>query len=366
MCKILVIPKVNDGNRKNVVAFMKGMAPLMSASNQDGLGYTALNKNGEIFGERWHENDEAFQPRDKVKAIVESNKTPPIDLEIFDGALELKPAPTYSSNWNQYHGFSRSKKTELGDYNAFGPVDLGTMVALTLHTRMATTPREFRNTHPFVRGNVSLIHNGIIRNQNELKNISSSCDSECILNEYYEQNVMASPTKIQKVAEKLSGYYACGVIVGGSTPTLDVFKDNTASLACLYIKELDAIIFTTSSTDAEKVCEKLGFSEPIEYNFKSGNLLRFDGKTGEVLTTVKFDTKGKTWNFSTNSTSYNSCGGQGTRSSCSTNRKANRMRYHRKDGKVQSYSDEVTTQGTWVENDHGGWDKLGEGGEYDS
>ena len=39
------------------------MGDLMSPGNYDGIGYTAVDPKGEIFGERWLFNEEAFKQR---------------------------------------------------------------------------------------------------------------------------------------------------------------------------------------------------------------------------------------------------------------------------------------------------------------
>lgn len=357
MCKLVIIPGINNDTRLKALAFLQKIAPHVSSCNSDGLGYAALDNKGKLFGERWHTNANAFNSKywddQKKKAVAEL--PPPTSNHLFAGALE--PKASTSSTPNYYN------KGNGDAYNHFGDVNLDGITCITLHTRMATSGKEFKNTHPFVRGGTSLIHNGVIYNVGELEQISSTCDSECILNEYYTQGVSKDFKRIQNVADNLSGYYACGVISDaseGRTPTLDIFKDTGSRLSSMFVEELGGYVFTTDGDDAVKVCKELGWKAPKEYSFKAGFLLRLDGITGQHIDTFKFDPKGKTRSYAgshsgsySSGHNYNVCGYDDNNYSRSSSRKADKFnRFGRANGKTTRLSD---TPDVWLENDKGQW-----------
>ena len=89
------------------------------------------------------------------------------------------------------------------------------------HTRWAThgEPTE-ENAHPHQVGNVTLVHNGIIENAEELREnlitdgvkFKSETDTEvacAVINKYYEKDPIAAITKALK---ELKGSYAFGII----------------------------------------------------------------------------------------------------------------------------------------------------------
>lgn len=279
MCKILVIPKITDATRKNALKFMEKMKPIMSSSDKDGLGYAAVDASGALFGERWHTNAASYvkKAEDKVAAVVG---------DLYETRYYI---PTD------------------GGVNSFGTVNLAGITALTMHTRMATSGRTFENTHPFVYEDhdTSLIHNGVITNTNEFKFKVSSCDSESILISYVNANVNAGLSNIQEMAEKLVGYYACGVF--SRTPEgariLDVFKGNTASLYMTYVEELDSYVYSTSQEYVSSACSSLGFKYSDVYSLKEGVAMRFNA-AGEMIEKTSFKPRER-WSYSGSNHSYN-------------------------------------------------------------
>lgn len=258
MCKVLVIPKVSNETRSNALSFMEVMKPLLSTGNRDGLGYTAVRADGSMFGQRFHNNE------DSVAKILDT-----------DPGEELKDLAASS--------FDAGLK---GLTNSFGRVDLSEMTALTMHTRYATSGKEFRNTHPFVYEDkdTSLIHNGIIDNTKDFTFKVSSCDSESILIAYLDKEVNLNLSNIQKMADSLKGYYACGVFSrdAAGARVLDVFKGPDAFLYATYVKELDSLVYCTSKDDIEKACGVLGFTHGVVHSLKEGVAMRFiEGKMVE-------------------------------------------------------------------------------------
>lgn len=265
MCKILTFAGIKDEFRDNTIKFIYKMADQMSDyKNKDGLGYAAIDKHGNLFGERWHVNQQAFNSRDPLSEL--------------DNKMLLK-----------YKGLIYKEEK----YNSFGNINLDEVSAITLHTRFATSGKEFYNTHPFVdeEKQISLIHNGVISNVDDLVQKQSTCDSECILNEYIDWDVSNTPNNIQGVAESLEGYYACGVL--GKTKKgkvyLDIFKSSAANLHAAFIKELDTMVFSTDINDIEAACRFLNFTIESKYECLYGVLLRVNAITGDHITSVEFN-----------------------------------------------------------------------------
>lgn len=103
------------------------------------------------------------------------------------------------------------------------------------HTRWAThgKPSE-KNAHPHTVGNVTLVHNGIIENAEELREklkkegvtFNSETDTEVItalINKYYENNPVEA---INKALDKVKGSYALGILFQGSDDLYAVRKDS--------------------------------------------------------------------------------------------------------------------------------------------
>lgn len=103
------------------------------------------------------------------------------------------------------------------------------------HTRWAThgKPSE-KNAHPHTVGNVTLVHNGIIENAEELREklkkegvtFNSETDTEVItalINKYYENNPVEA---INKALDEVKGSYALGILLQGSDDLYAVRKDS--------------------------------------------------------------------------------------------------------------------------------------------
>lgn len=267
MCKIMVMSGINEHNRKLAWEFTKLMAVQMSPGNSDGLGYSAVTTDGELFGERWHNNTEAFS----VRHVNDPSSTEELDmLKAYGGSLVSEEKPIR--------------------YNRYGVINEDSVAAITLHTRLATSGKQFVNTHPFVRDGVSLIHNGVISNAYELEVIQSTCDSEAILNLYIQHNVRDNPQQIQKVASKLDGYYACGVIAETKKYgyVVDIFKDSRARLSAAYIRDMNIVVFATSIDDIVAVAQQMGMEIGYKYKVKEGKLLRLSTLTGAPLLVQTF------------------------------------------------------------------------------
>lgn len=103
------------------------------------------------------------------------------------------------------------------------------------HTRWAThgKPTE-TNAHPHTAGKVTLVHNGIIENAEELREylkkegvvFNSETDTEVVaalINKYYENNPVEA---INKALKEVKGSYALGILFQGSDCLFAVRKDS--------------------------------------------------------------------------------------------------------------------------------------------
>lgn len=268
MCKIAIISGITDETTKMTWELMKKLSKEMTRNDDEGFGYAAIDGNGKLFGERWYDPKDAFHNRDSSMR--------------FHNDLIKK-----------YKGMLKGKEPI---HNSFGEVHENSLRTVIIHARKATCERSIRNTHPFVIGDTALIHNGVIRNTTELENKVSTCDSECILNEYIKYKVSDDLKSIQKVADKLEGYYACGVISKTSKGQVivDIFRDKAAKLEAYFVKELNTVIFATpgfsdSYGSVPSACKDSGLTITDRYEVSEAFALRMDAMTGEVLDGTAYD-----------------------------------------------------------------------------
>lgn len=287
VCKIACITKITDETSENAKKFIKAMSKTMSVNDHDGWGYAAVDSTGNLFGERWKNPDHAFCA-DAVRANVNAKEA----IQKFKGFLKVKDVPPI-----QYNTFG-----ELGE-----GLDTHGLRAAILHARSATAPNVMINTHPFVSGDTALIHNGCIRNTEELVMKTSSCDSECILNKYVEKDVTNNVNNISQMAADLQGYYACGVLSKNANGLwlMDVFRDRSANLTAFFVQELNCIVIATPGINfnnqytqngygpVPSACRQLGFTITEEYEVKTASLVRVDVASGEIIENIDFDSSYK-------------------------------------------------------------------------
>lgn len=252
MCKVSAISKVNDKMRDDAWVFMMMLGELMSSGNNDGLGYAAFDKSGNIFGEKWLNNKDAFK----------------------DLSLEV---PNLNAN----------KMDKI--YSYFGDKVLkNEMQAMVLHTRAATCGRGIQNTHPFInreeKPSVAIIHNGVIGNHETLTKKFSTCDSEVIVHLYDEYNVHKDLNRISQVTSRLRGWYTVLALSKDENGTMfiDAFTDSNR-LSSFYVKELDTRVYSTMPADILKVAEYLGMKCSEGRTMKPNTAQRINALTGEVM-----------------------------------------------------------------------------------
>jgi len=283
MCKIMIMSGITDETTQQAWEFTKAMAKEMSSPNsteKDGLGYAAIDANGNLFGERWVDNKDAFKHKNVYGSEIDTNI--------------LK----------RYKILNREKV--YGNFGVFNE----NIRSITLHSRSATNTVSYKNTHPFVENHTSVIHNGVIYNDDQLTKKTSTCDSEVILHQYIKHNVANKPGKIRKMVNKLEGYYALGIFSRTSEGRviLDVIKDNSARLDAFFIKELNTVVFATpryQASPVEDACKTLGFTIVSKYEVKANRLQRMDALTGETIAYESFKPKEFTRNSSVNNKQWN-------------------------------------------------------------
>lgn len=266
MCKNLMIVGIKHNKQKELWEFVEQMAPIMSESDDDGLGFSAMTTKG-LYGERWLNPKEAFKyrkPWSRQDQAIKDN---------FAGVLEGDV---------RYNCFVENKGANLA------PVQ-----AILVHARWATCEKNIQNVHPFYRDGTALIHNGVINNVKQLKQIYSTCDSECILNSYVDNGVNKDPNKIAAVGKDLAGYYGCGVLTKNADglAVMDVFRGPTPNLYAAHIKELDALVFCTRADMVNAACNKLKWDHSNFFTLGENKMLRLNAATGEMMSFHKFEAK---------------------------------------------------------------------------
>jgi predicted glutamine amidotransferase len=253
MCKVAGVTKVTDQNRQDVWLFMIILGEYMSRFNNDGLGYAAFDKSGNLFGERWLVNKTAFSDFSMVKNLT------PVMIDQM--------------------------------YSHFGPVNKDQATSIILHTRMATCEKNIHNTHPFVN-NIDnptsvIIHNGVIGNDDMFEKKYSTCDSEVLVHLYDQLKVAKNLENIQGLTEQLIGWYTVLALSKDNqgTPILDVFTD-APRLHSYYIQEFDTRVYSTSFADIESTAREFGVTLSRYEAVKADTAFRVNCATGEVVQKV--------------------------------------------------------------------------------
>lgn len=263
MCKVLVMAGIDDAHRDNAIQFIQVMAGIISNGNSDGLGYAAVDKDGNLFAERWLSNDEAFRHQGLMK----------------EDKLVM-------GNFKQFAKYKNIERI----YSSHGTPDLNKITAITLHARAASGKVCIENVHPFIDEDTSVIHNGYILNYADFKIKLSSCDSEAILISYLKNKIGSAMTGVKELAKELAGYYAVGSFARDATGArvLDVYKSNNDNLNVAYVEELGTWVMSSAGANIVSACFKLGFTVGAFLELKDEVLMRFDPNTGALLGSEEF------------------------------------------------------------------------------
>lgn len=274
MCKVMIIAGIKPQHVQKVYKFSKAMAKTMSFGDEDGVGYAAITKDCQIYGEKWLEKENAFS--------VHSAKADPLVEMIekkFGDAVEFDKPPIKIIN---YEAFGLRTKENIEN-----------TVAVIMHARKATQGgKTLSNVHPFVKPfsednpATALIHNGSILNHDKLTKEFSTCDSEVILHEYLANQMYHNPWAIEQLAKTLVGTYTVGVLSSQfegetSIPFVDIFKSNK-ELYGAYVPELETMVFSTSQYHLESTAKEVGMTTKHLIKFKDGYLHRLNAITGQA------------------------------------------------------------------------------------
>lgn len=197
MCKIVFIP--NASKIEDMDKFSRAMAYVLHDQN-DGFGYAALGENG-VYGAK------TLYPYAFSKFKQPKQNWLKVNTEYF-GA----PSPKYRSA--MFHG------------------------------RISTNKGGIINTHPMIRDNSYLIHNGVVDNLGEGYKKTTSNDSEDVLYHYLDGG-------IEKVSNNVMGYYACVVFKEDGTVTL--FKDSIAPMLWAWSDSLNSAVYASTQQVLDKI-----------------------------------------------------------------------------------------------------------------
>lgn len=278
----MVVAGIKPGKANKVKELATAMAKIFSRVEDDGVGYAAINKKGQIFGEKWLNHKDAFLIHSQPKA----------------------PNPKPEELFLNEH-FSEVLKddvlTKVSDevvYDKFGKYDVENTVGFIMHARKKTYgEKSIVNTHPFVIVNdkhiqdFAMIHNGSISNHYNLTKKMSTCDSEVILHEYIKLNVDYIPEKISELAATLRGQYAVAMMSStfnenkDVTPYIDIFKSNK-DLFMGWVPELETVVFCTTKFALEEAIKDAGMNITNINEVLDGRLLRLNAITGARMEEV--------------------------------------------------------------------------------
>ena len=261
MCKLMSIAGIPPKRQKRAWKFIIESVPFMTQHDDHGLGYVATDGNG-MWGERWVDTDQAFE-------------------------------------WREVYGPAEyALKQQLGDaislpagYNHFGERGSAPTRAIALHSRFATCDVNLQNTHPFLSkdGTAALIHNGVVKS-GTVKNYTSTCDSELILNSWVRNGVSKDPARVQDVADDISGYY--GVMVMHQTPAgvmLDIWRDAGAKLFVAWVHDIEAAVYCTSDSIIKETAKACKFTIGGIAVVNPGHLIRLNTTTGAADSVTPFE-----------------------------------------------------------------------------
>lgn len=233
MCKIIAITNatklvVND-------KFLNIVKNAITPNERDGFGYSVQGVNGH-YGERTTDVNSVFASR-------------------FD-------KPDY---------LSRYKNLYTETHNTFGTKSkiVGSFIG---HGRFSTNSKTLNCTHPYTDGNLTMIHNGVVRDIADVKIKTETPNDSEIIFQYWKRGGMAN------VVEYVSGYYALAIQEGLNL--LHIVKDDTARLHMAYSPVLESLVFATTKeilAELNKAMKwKIGAIEVVKNNthitFKGNNV----------------------------------------------------------------------------------------------
>lgn len=203
MCKLFAVVEIE--NQKNAELFAKKAVPIITETDNHGLGIIRLGERG-VHIQRWLEPPKVFRQK-KSRAL------------------------------EKYYTALKHQQNEAGNKSEH-------LYALAIHGRFATCARTLQNVHPFYKDGTALMHNGIIHNAESYERTLSTCDSEALLSQYIKHNVKKNPLNLTDALDGVGGYYAA--IVFNDNGNIDIWRDETATLFMAHVKGVGVVIATTA------------------------------------------------------------------------------------------------------------------------
>lgn len=201
MCKIVVI---TNSSKFDFTDTVETIGNLLLETEPDGFGYAAVGEKG-IFGEKTLD--------DEFQTMIQTAK--------------------FFPSW-----MIRSKSESFGSYSKLS----GPMI---LHGRISTNKSGLKNTHPMIRDNNYMIHNGVITDHGDSYKKATDNDSEDLQYRFLKG--------IKQVEKHITGYYAFANI--DSKNQLHVCRDRIADLYVTYSESHETYIFATTRSLIDDIAE---------------------------------------------------------------------------------------------------------------
>ena len=208
MCKLFSINNTSKLTKNQLENVVKTVENAMKVE-KDGFGITALHNNGHIAARKY--------------------------LKTYEASI-LKD----SSPWTPV-----SKKS----YQDIGKIFPDDITSLILHGRTSTNSVSLINTHPIIKNDHFLSHNGVVEDSGPKYIPTTSNDTEHIVERLTTQGLSA-------IEKYISGYYACMYFKKGSD-SLHIFRDNIATLHIGYSEDLESYILATTQDLIKQVAKAL-------------------------------------------------------------------------------------------------------------
>ena len=221
MCKLFSIVEVE--NQEKAERFAKLAIPFITKTDNHGLGIMRLGENGTHI-QRWL-NPPTVMRSKKSKSLLK-----------YEKAL-------------------KHQQNEEGERSR-------DLYAIAIHGRFATCDKSLQNTHPFYRDGSALMHNGIIPNAVDFKRVLSTCDSEALLSQYLAYGVSDSQLRLTDALKGVGGYYAS--IVFNDNGTIDIWRDDTATLYLAHVRGVGVVIATTEEIIIQTAKKQKAFITGID------------------------------------------------------------------------------------------------------
>lgn len=235
MCKVFCIS--NMSKLKSVDKSIEVIAKHITKYETDGFGYAIHGAKG-IYGER---------------------TTEPSTFEVSFNRAVLN-LPFVESNYNRFGDKAK-------------PIGAG-----IFHGRTSTNHATLINTHPIIKHDWTLIHNGVVSNQGPAYPMITTNDTEHLV------HYMASGG-LDAVAKNLSGYYA--VAAFSPDKKLHIFRDDRATLYMAFSETLDSYIVATTSELIKSVCTELKWEYSVIGEVSANSYFILNGNDVESMSTFK-------------------------------------------------------------------------------